>query len=241
MNHDEAKAKVAKLMAMAGDGSNASEQEVATALRQAESLMRKHGISLMDLQNATEEQIKFNWDTGFFAFGADRKATQKTPIWFQWMAVGIAKFTDTIVCNAWDLEHGAGVKFKGDQEDVVFALWLAAYLKNALRKATYEAKLGSSTNRETFRKSMALGLSQRMKALRAERDQAYASTGTALVVVNQKIALRDQEFGGESYRTSKRAVSFHHEDAAAKGFAAAKKVQFNRPLTGASNNKRISG
>lgn len=229
MDINEARAKIMKLMAMAQDKDGASAQEVETALRHAESLMRKHGI---DASTLTPDQIastKFNWESGYYAFGRDGKPTSKNPQWFGWLACAVANFTDTIVVSACDPHLGYGVSYKGDEEDVVFALWLIGYLKDAIRKATREASLSSATQRETFRKSMSLGLCNRMRDLRKERQAAFASTGTALVVVSDKLAKRDEFFGGPKYKQTK-GITLRDQEAAGKGMQAAQKVQFNRPL-----------
>lgn len=239
MDINDAKAKVAKLLAMADPERGGSDQEVETALRHAEAIMLKHGISMADL-DSKGQAYQFNWETGFYPFGRDGKPTTSNPKWFGWLAVAVANFTDTIVVQSVDTRLGYGVSFKGDQDDMVFALWLIAYLKDAIRKATRDEDLGSSHARETFRKSMALGLVTRMTKLRADRQQTFAATGTALIVVNDKIEKRNEFFGGPQYKEG-RGVKLSDQGAAGKGYAAAQKVQFNRPLAGTSNTAKLRG
>lgn len=232
MNRDEARAKIAKLMAMASDKGGASKQEVETALRHAEAMMRKHGIEQSEI-HAAGGALTYNWEAGYYAFGRDGKPVKSNPDWFGWVAVSVANFTDTIVVQKNDPDLGYGVMFRGDEEDVVFALWLIGYLKDAIRKATKEAKLSSSSQRETFRKSMALGLCNRMRDLIKERHAAFqaatTSTSNALVVVTDKLAKRDEFFGGPRYKKGK-GVKMNDRETAGKGFEAAQKVQFNRPI-----------
>lgn len=65
---------------------------------------------------------------------------------------------------------------------------------------------------EDFRKSMAGRLSSRMAELRRERDVEFAAApsregvGTALILVTDKLAQRNPEFGTPKYRTSKMEV-----------------------------------
>jgi hypothetical protein len=226
---DNIKSKIAKLMNMADPERGGSAQECETALRQAEAMMRKYGIDASEIKGASQAH-RYNWESGFYAFGRDGKPTQSTPKWFGWLAVSIAHFTDTIVVQDRDAVMGFGVRFKGHDDDVVFALWLVAYLKSSIRRETRLADLGSSTARETFRKSMALGLCVRMKALRAERNQVFKQAGTALVVVDQKMAERDSHFGAPRYVAGRR-VTLSDQGAAAKGFQAAQKVQFNKVVS----------
>lgn len=230
------KAKIAKLMNMADPNRGGSAQECETALRQAESMMRKYGIDQSEIHADTGS--RYRWESGYYSFGRDGKPTQSNPKWFSWLAVAVANFTDTIVIQSRDRELGYGVTYKGHEEDVVFALWLISYLKSSIRLETRNADLGSSQARETFRKSMAMGLCTRMKALRTERDQVFKTAGTALVVVNQKLAERDSHFGGPKYVTG-RAVKLHDQGAAAKGFQAAQKVQFNKPLANSYNSSQV--
>ena len=76
-------------------------------------------------------------------------------------------------------------------------------------------------------------LSRRMRDLRKERDVVFkAGTGTALVVVSDKLAKRDAEFGAAKYKSSK--VSLTNAAAAAMGREAANKVGLNKVVTGAS-------
>lgn len=228
MNLDEAKLKISKLLRL-GESDNANESE--TALRQAESLMRKYHLSRVDLFEK-DGKISYKWESGFYSFGRDGQPVRKSPVWFQWVCVEIAKFTDTIVSNDLSLEEGAGLRFKGEAEDVILALWFADYLKDAIRRATREANMGSSAGREAFRKTMALRLCARLRELREQRQQTF-STGTSLIVISDKLAKRNEHFGGEKYKAGKQ-VKISHQDAVNKGYHAANKVQLNKPLKGAT-------
>lgn len=77
-----------------------------------------------------------------------------------------------------------------------------------------------------------------MKALREERNEALAKsgTGTALVVVTDKLALRDQEFGAPKYGKPKQ-VNITSREGAMRGRAAADRVGFNKVIDG--NNKTM--
>lgn len=235
MNLDEAKLKIAKLLRL-GENQGANNNEAETAIRQAEALMRKYNVTHTEVLEKGGE-IFYKWESGFFGFGRDGKPVQRNPIWFQWVCVEVAKFTDTIVTNDYHHEDGAGVRFKGEAEDVILALWFADYLKDAIRKATREADMGSPQEREAFRKSMSLRLCSRLRELRELRQRDF-STGTALVVVSDKLAKRNEYFGGESYKVG-RAVKISHNGAILKGYEAANKVPLNKPLSG-TVKKQIS-
>lgn len=225
MDREKALDKVRKLMNLANNDA-AEGNEVDNALRQAESLMKKFAI---DMAEAVQQgkKLSFDWQEDNAYFG---KGNKNSPIWYQWMAVAVAKFTDTICVGSYHFEHGAGVKFRGNGEDVVFATWLIDSLKEQLRRATRDAKCGSPENRETFRKAFAHGVVRKITELREKRDAEMKAThGNALVVVNTKLVERDAHFGGEKYRTSKTrwtgdATTFN------KGFTAGKNANVNRPV-----------
>jgi hypothetical protein len=227
MDREKALGKIQKLMAMAAADSNASETEVETALRQAESLMRKFAIDMAEALQAGKKP-EFDWQQDVTYFG---KGNKSLPLWYQWMAVAVAKFTDTIVIVTRDPEQGAGVMYRGHSDDVVFATWLIDSLKDQLRRATRDASCGSPENRETFRKAFGKGVYTKIEALRKKRDEEMkVSHGTALIVVNTKLVERDAHFGGASYKTTKARVT---GDATiySKGYNAGKNAQVNKPIT----------
>jgi hypothetical protein len=222
-----AKDKVAKLMALAKN-SAATENEAERALSQAESLMRKYGIDQAEcvLNGAPNT---FDWSSSFTPYGNRYHQAATLPLWYQFVATGVATFTDTIVRTHTDKTTGMGVGFYGERGDIAFAVWLMDYLRDTVQASAVAHKELSRADREAFRKGMATRLSKRMRDLRAERDVAFkAGTGTALVVVSDKLAKRDQEFGVAKYKTSK--VVATNAAAAAMGRAAADKVGLGRPV-----------
>ncbi len=229
MDREKALDKVKKLMNLANCEA-ASEGEVDNALRQAEALMRKYAIDMVEAMESGKK-LSFDWQEERSFFGNGNKAC---PIWYQWMAVAVAKFTDTIAASCRDQVQGAGVLFRGHDEDVIFATWLIDHLKEQLRRATRDAKCGSPENRETFRKAFARGVVAKVNEIRAQRDQKLP--GNALIVVNTKITERDAHFGGEKYRTSKSRVT---GDSASysKGFTAGKNATMNKPITGTASKQ----
>ena len=232
MDREKALGKIKKLMAMAAPDSGASESEVESALRQAEFLMEKFAIDMAEALTQGQKPT-FDWQQDCTYFGQGNKTL---PLWYQWMAVAVAKFTDTIVVVTRDPEAGAGVMYRGHSDDVVFATWLIDSLKDQLRRATRDAKCGSPENRETFRKAFARGVLVKINDLRAKRDQKIP--GNALIVVNTKIVERDAHFGGAKYRTSKSRATGDHESYN-KGFNAGKNASINQPI-GKSSNRQLT-
>jgi hypothetical protein len=82
-----------------------------------------------------------------------------------------------------------------------------------------------------------------MKDLRRERDAEFAAapnrhgTGTALILVNDKLTRRDAEFGTSKYKSAR--VAMRDPTAAHKGSLAGDKVGFVKPLKGGEGQARI--
>jgi len=237
MDANQAKDKVVKLLNLAKDQGAAS-NEAERALSQAEALMRKFGIEAGECLQGDAAQ-DFDWANQFTPYGNKYHQAKSLPKWYQFIATGIAKFTDTIVRVHNNQESGMGVGFYGERSDVGFAVWLMDYLRDTTQRAAAERKDLGRMEREAFRLAMAVRLSSRMRELRAERDQAFqASTGTALVVVSDKLAKRDEEFGAAEYQKSR--VRYNDRDAAMAGQSAADRVGFNRPLGAQENHRRLA-
>ena len=236
---ESVKEKIAKLMAMGTDG-RGNEFEAEIALRQAEALMRKHGIDAAMLQDSTGAKPIYNWKSVYVPVNP-RRAVKDAPLWFGWVIVGVGRFTDTKVAYGYAGEHGLCAKFSGDEVDVEFAVYLCKHLRDECRNLS--SLLTGAAERETFRRGYALRVKNRMSAMRRERDEALreavTSTGTALVVVENKLALRDEQFGKQEYGRARRCGhgggSF---DAYAAGRAAGDRASFARPV-GHSSQARL--
>jgi hypothetical protein len=238
MDKDQAIRKAQKLMAVAMDGrGNANEAE--RALAQAESLIRKFGLEQAEIASA-QATSDFDWADAFHAYGPPKNPAKSCPKWFQIIATGVAGFTDTIVRLHYDPAQGYGVGFYGDRADTLFAQWLAGYLKSsvweALNLAHRQHPDWGRGEMEDFRKGMAVRLSSRMQALRRERDVEFAAAvgcqgaGTALVLITEKLAKRDAEFGTPKYKNSR--VMVRDQVAAHKGSLAGDQIGFARPIEG---------
>jgi len=226
MDRNDALRKIKACMNLA-ECDGAQGDEVTNALRMAEKLMKKFAIDMAELLQQgktitfefTEEEVNFD----------NTKKVKKAPLWYQWMAVKVAQFTDTIVVLNYDYVAGAGVRFKGHREDVVFAGWLITHFKETLRRATRNASCGSPEDRETFRKAFAQGVCVKLSQERAKRPSEMPKN--ALIVVDQKIAERDKYFGhGEQYKKTKSRATFQDFENYTKGFNAGKSVTINKPI-----------
>ena len=222
-------------MAVAMDG-RGNENEAERALAQAEALIRKFGIEQAEIAS-TEAAAGFDWTDAFHAYGPPRNPAKSCPKWFQIISTGVATFTDTIVRLHYDAALGYGVGFYGDRADTLFAQWLVGYLKGsvweALNRAHREHPQWSRSDMEDFRKAMAARLSSRMKDLRRERDIEFAAplqhgTGTALMLVTDKLARRDAEFGAPKYKNARIVV--RDQLAAHKGTLAGDQIGFAKPI-----------
>ena len=229
--------KITKLLAMAND-SRGNEHENEIAMRMAERLMRQHNIDVADLEAATGKQTQYEWSSVIIPVGEKAKACNWNPIWMGFLGVGVGRFTDCRASWAAHPVYQSCMKFEGDAVDLEYAAWLFKMLRD---HGYSESKSVAGRHRETFRKSYAIRLCERMTQLRAERDvamkAAITKTGTALMVVQNKLALRDKEFGKQRTRTQKQKFS---SDGFHQGRAAAEKVNLNRPIGSNSQPRQIS-
>ena len=243
MTDESVRDKVRKLMALAVN-EGAAPNEAETALRQAEKLMRKHGLELGDVMEQTGSVPVFKWAKEMVQM-AWPKPVKRGPLWMHWTGVGVAKFTDTIV-DIINTKEGQCLRFRGEETDVEYAVWLASHIRNEIRVSAnvWDAPGANSdekwANREEYRHSMASRINARMTALRAERQTVYESKSTALVVFDAKMVARDQEFGVQLYSKAKRSHIRGSAEAWHAGRAAGDKVQIHRPVGSTPDPKRLT-
>jgi hypothetical protein len=242
MDRDSALRKAQKLMAVAMDG-RGNDNEAERALAQAEALMRKFGLEDSEVKGVAAEK-DFDWGSSFAPYGVPRQPAKSIPSWYGIVAMGVARFTDTIVKQHYNSEKGYGVGFYGEASDVLFAQWLVTYLRDTVWR---EAKKygGNRAENGDFRHAMASRLQARMYALRAERDVAFREAtnsagqkGTALMIISDKLVKRDAEFGVQKAKPVKR--QFRDMAAMGAGHAAGERVGFNRPVGQTTNDRRIA-
>lgn len=227
--------RIAKLLSMANhERSNAHEAE--TAMRMAERLMRQHNIDVADLESSTGKQTIYAWTSVKIAVGENAGPMSKRPRWIDFLTVGIGAFCDCKAVWSFDKEYGHCIKFMGDRVDIDHCGWLFKRLRDYGYAGSRSV---AGRHRGTFRNAYAIRLCDRMKTLRAERDvamkAAITTSGTALMVVQNKLVLRDAEFGKQGRgRTSR--VRFA-SDGFTQGRAAAERVNFNRPIGGAAQGQ----
>lgn len=227
-DRDRIKDKIAKLMAMATD-QRGNEHEAEAALRQAQKLMAAHAIELNEIATRTGTRPVWEWRT--VSVPVSPKPVKDAPIWMNWIAIGVAKFTDCTAAITHVPPHGACIKYSGDATDVEYAVWLTKNLRDEAR-ILGRMHSGNARAKEEFRRGYALRVYNRLDAMRKERDatlqQATTATGTALMVVNQKIAERDERFGAQQYGKA-RPVRWN-TGAHMAGQEAGSRANLNRPV-----------
>lgn len=230
--------RIRKLLAMATHEAS-NEHEAETAMRMAEKLMRQHNIDAADLEASTGKQTVYLWASATIVIGEKAKPMTWRPQWIGFLGMGVGTFCDCKVVWSSEEKYGHCIKFMGDEADIEYCAWLFKRLRDF---GYAECKSVAGRHRDTFCKAYALHLCTRMKALRAERDvamkAAVTTAGTALMVVQNKLALRDAQFGKQGHgRTSK--VKFA-SDGFRQGRAAADSVNFNRPIGSSGQPRQIS-
>ena len=226
---DNVRDKIKKLLAMAND-ERGNEHENEIAMRMAARLMLQHNIEVADLESESGKSASYTWRSIIIPLGEHAKHMSWNPLWTNFLATGTGRFTDCRVTRVVDKTYGCCIKFEGDETDIEYAAWLFKKLRDF---GYAESKAVPNPQRDTFLKAYSIRLSERMRTLRAERDsamkQAVTKTGNALMVVNNKLALRDAEFGKQQVKNTR--VKF-----ASQGFRegrqAADRANFRRPIGG---------
>jgi hypothetical protein len=229
--------KVRKLLAMARDGrGNATESE--TAMRQANKLMAEFGIeeAEFDMQQLDSDAMVF----GEAMSGPDGRAPAQgkvyrtMPTWVGMLAVGIGRFTDTIVSRR-RTENGEMLVFRGEREDVLLARWLLGVLVEAIEIEKRASGWTGKGEANSFRVAAVSTLCRRLRDLAAERRAMYedakrTSGSRALMVVDRKAVEVAKRFGTQKTKTSR--SSYSSSGAAMAGRAAGSRINIpsGRPV-----------
>ena len=238
--------KVRKLLAMGRDGrGNENEQE--TAMRQANKIMAEFGIAEAecDIIALDADEMVF----GEAQCGPDGCAPQEgkvyrsAPGWAGILAVGVARFTDSIVTRKNTL-NGQMFVFKGEKEDVLLARWIFGILIASIQGEQKKSGWTARGEAGAFRTSASTTLQKRLKALHQDRqamcqEAAKQSNSRALVVVDRKNNEIAARFGTQRTRTTRSSYSSSC-GAHLAGQAAGQRINIpsGRPI-GQSNNARI--
>lgn len=236
--------KVRKLLAMGRGGANANESE--TAMRQANKIMAEYGIAEADADMVSIDRGEMIF--GEAQCGPDGRAPEQgkvyrsMPSYAGILAVGVARFTDSIVGRKTG-PHGEMIYFRGEKEDVLLARWIFGVLVDQIlleQKRSGWTKRGDSNS---FRVAAASTLSSRLKALHTERQAMYRqaaqeSQSRALVVVDRKAMEVAQRFGVQRVKTTRSAVSSSGAHHAGREAGSRINIPHGRPV-GQSQHARI--
>lgn len=231
--------KIAALLRF-GNDERGNPHECETALRHAEALMRRYQIDMAEAMSADPANAPaWNWADRMVPVSERR--TSNPPLWASWLVAGIGRLTDCkVTFTRRPGERGTFARFQGEEQDAEYGEWLYVFLRDNILAAS--ATTHGTTAKESFRRGMSIRLCERMKSLRAARDEelkaAVTSTGTALVVVQTKLAKRDEVFGRQTFGRS-RGTRIGDYDARMAGRAAGDRVGFGRPV-GQSTQARLA-
>lgn len=241
---DRAKAleKVRKLLAMAGDG-RGNTNEAEAAARQAAALMAKFNIESAEaqLKDLCSDEPDLDQALVYPSYYGDTVRTKTLPAWAGILAVGVARLTQTKV-DGYKKDGYAVARFSGYRTDVVFAEWLFQLLCRAVYDESTSTPF-DRVGRNDFRHAAAARLQSRMMELRRQQEQELAASteaGTALVVVDKKLAVIAEHFGEQ--RTSKNVRSTRDHSAASAGRQFGDKVAIPgaRPLGSTSTHQQLA-
>jgi len=211
--------KVRKLLALAADpGCVGAEAENAT--RMATRLMVKYQIdeSLLAQSGASFIKVGFGYARHMV------KGEIKAPTFAGVIAIGVGDFLGCVTSLVWIKEAGAEqqvqrFKFAGEVADVKFAVWLCETMcAQALRewvRAKTESRKDAWLN--GFAAAVQFRLRDMTKVKKEEEEEIKKSSGTAVLVLDGKVALVKEKFGDTSREPTKAKT-------AADGFQAGMKA-----------------
>lgn len=227
--------KIRKAFALAAD-ENASEQERDTATRQAEALMRKHGIDEAEAlaSNDAEAFIRDEFNTG----------TKTMPGWMNVLSVAVGYISETGV----QLSRGK-LTFFGTEADVEFAKWLYRKLCQDINRWADEswqswqaAQPGTRESARGWKGAFRYGCATRVqimaKRLAEERDKAFKqhAESRALAPVTKAVRIAET-FGLGGY--AHHSYFTYSAGGYKAGEAAADRARFGRPIGGGAGTRRL--
>lgn len=197
--------KVAKLLAMAKHSAS-NEQEAATALRQAEAMMRKHDVRMAELNThaaqTSDDMVRADTD----------ESRNSRWVWtLAWAA--------SYLCDVMPTKRRGVVQFCGTPHDTEVAGMYFDYLVSVTERLAKKFE-GTRSQRNAFKIGCAFAIAGKAKAIQNERqeDLRKASSGKDLVIVKRDLITK--KFGlayskpraytindGGAYHAGKRAGS----------------------------------
>jgi hypothetical protein len=222
-------AKLRKIMAIAKDG-RGNENEESAALERANQLMAEYGIAEAECDISAIE-------AGEMEFGevqvcpdgtvpAPGKVYRTCPTWAGVLAIGVARFTDTVVKQK-VVDCGNVFAFQGEKNDVLFARWIFGVLTESIhaeQKKSGWTKRGDSI---LFKRAAAGTLQRRLMELAQARRSIYQkaqndSESRAIMVVDQKKDRITEYFGVQRSQSSR--YSGGNADASRAGRSAGQRI-----------------
>lgn len=235
---DRMKAKIQKLMNLAEKSSN--ENEAASALAKARSLMDKYELTQIDILEVDGVKKEFMEGRATRTFAA-------CPKHIDILAVAVATFNDCQavrngeIVNYKKKEHDAKkygyyIIFRGLKTDVEMALDMMARLMTVINdlcdkylieighEGKYPVGIGSK-----FKYGCASGICNKLKEFQKERDLLTTSAGTGLVLAKGNMVA--EYFGNVKYGKSKVKMDSEQIDHFREGKARGQRVEVVKSVT----------
>ena len=163
--------KIKKLLELADSEKNDSENERATALRQANALMDKHNISAMELQEQDNPR------------GEDTLVTGSTV----WKTMCIAAIGNLYGCESYRTTGRDGKTFiVGTSHNRQIVISMSQYVINSIGREALRNRVHGRAYTNSFKKGGAIGVSRQVRTINEERKEGLTveSKNQALVLVD---------------------------------------------------------
>lgn len=226
MTHDEQEKiieRVRKLLALAAEGSGASEHEAATAAAKAQELLLRHNLNaahLEEVRDAVDNKIIDDHDS--YSMG-----------WRSSLIFAIANSTGCRAVQWTDYRHSFGKKFHifGEPANIEVATYLYSYLTRELMRLS--PKPAASAKGHAFRMgavhTVALRLRQTFSEFQNASDETRALVVTMSEAVNKALAEKYPKLN------KGRGGSISDNEAYRAGREAGKSIELRRGVSGARN------
>jgi len=226
--------KIKKLMALA-EG-NTTIEESLSALGKAQELMDEYNISLSDVEDYTPENSEV-WKNDYFHL--DPLTPIELRSLYGWRRMLMHQIGLSLHCEGVYKRNGDGMWLVGEEQNIEFSKFLFAYLTTQFEILlnrdwdNYFGAIKKTPFANTWLKAATMTVSQRLRALRVEREKAVEGTGSALMVLRDNKAKEALQRYHPNLRFGP-TTKINLDEAYLKGKEAGNSVNLQRPLEGAA-------
>jgi len=224
----EIRTKIRKLLAISNSHSG-NQYEQDNALRIANKLMIEAGIAETEIDLTA---ISPDIELGEKICGDESTEIKAGESWKGVIAIGVARFTDTIVQQRKIGHRKEVIIFQGEINDISLAASIYIQLVQNVTAASKTSGFKARCDINSFLYGAAVALQNRLKELVKERlkafEEAMATGSQALVIVNDKNTRVQERFG--SMNTHTKSHKTNYANANGRAYGESMNIPINRSI-----------